>query len=77
MALPKPHGCINCARFCTLSIERWCSYCATVKNICAACGKSIATNNNIETDMKKQIESIHGQSFHTGGCRSCGTGGRR
>lgn len=73
--LPRHHMCINCGRFCSYKEEKWCNYCATIKNICSVCGKPIKTNDNIAQDLKEQIDKIHGGFHGGGGCKTCG--GRR
>ena len=72
---PKHHSCVNCARFTSYREEKWCNYCATLKNICGICGKTIKPNDKVSQELTEQIKKTN-PSFYGSGCRSCG-GGRK
>jgi hypothetical protein len=75
---PRPHQCVNCARFCDFKEMRFCNYCSITKSICQVCARPIVIERIISDKPKEQpktaAERIHpffGEQ-RKGGCRSCG-----
>lgn len=67
---PKKHKCINCPRLCKSRQDKWCSYCSSIKRICAVCGRPISSQNQSKDKAKTRIQKNH--PFFSGGCKSCG-----
>jgi len=68
---PQNHKCINCPRLCKTKQEKWCSYCSSIRYICAVCGKPIQKDGaSRQEKVKTQIQKTH--PFFNGGCKSCG-----